>query len=63
MVDPRSPTPSQVAQAQAAQAAQAQAVQVAPIVNLPLKPLKVGAPKRYDGSRGELELFFSQLEL
>ena len=63
MVDPRSPTPSQAAQAQAAQAAQAQAVQAAPIVNLPLKPLKVGAPKRYDGSRGGLELFFSQLEL
>ena len=63
MVDPRSPTPSQAAQAQAAQAAQAQTVQAAPIVNLPPKPLKVGAPKRYDGSRGGLELFFSQLEL
>ena len=63
IVDPQSPTPSQAAQAQAAQAAQAQAVQAAPIVNLPLKPLKVGALKRYDGSRGGLELFFSQLEL
>ena len=62
-MDPQSPTPSQAAQAQAAQAAQAQADQAAPIVNLPLKPLKVGAPKRYDGSREGLELFFSQLEL
>ena len=43
--------------------AQAQAVQTAPIVNLPPKPLKVGALKRYDRSRGGLELFFSQLEL
>ena len=63
MVDPRSPTPSQAAQAQAAQAAQTQTVQAAPIVNLPPKPLKVGAPKKYNRSRGGLELFFSQLEL
>ena len=63
MVDPQSPTLSQAAQVQAAQVAQAQAVQTAPIVNLPLKPLKVGALKRYNRSRGGLELFFSQLEL
>ena len=63
IVDPQSPTLSQSAQAQAAQTAQAQAVQAAPIVNLPPKPLKVGAPKRYDRSRGGLKLFFSQLEL
>ena len=63
IVDPQSPTFSQAAQAQAAQVAQAQTVQVAPIVNLPLKPLKVGALKRYDRSREGLELFFSQLEL
>ena len=63
MVDPQSPTLSQTAQAQTAQVAQAQAVQAAPIVNLPPKPLKVGAPKKYDRSRGGLELFFSQLEL
>ena len=63
MVDPQSSIPSQSAQAQAAQAAQAQAIQVAPIVNLPPKPLKVGAPKRYNRSREGLELFFSQLEL
>ena len=63
IVDPQSPTPSQAAQAQTAQVAQAQTVQAAPIVNLPLKLLKVGAPKRYNGSRGGLELFFSQLEL
>ena len=62
-MDPQSPTLSQAAQAQTAQAAQAQTVQAAPIVNLPSKPLKVGAPKRYDRSRGGLELFFSQLEL
>ena len=46
IVDPQSPTPSQVAQAQAAQVAQAQTVQAAPIVNLLLKPLKVDALKR-----------------
>ena len=63
IVDSQSPTPSQIAQAQTAQVAQAQTVQAAPIVNLPPKPLKVGALKRYDGSRGGLELFFSQLEL
>ena len=70
-MDPQSPTPSQTAQVQAVQAAQAQAAQVAqvqaaqaaPVVNLPPKPLKVGTLKRYNGSRGGLELFFSQLEL
>ena len=62
-MDPQSPTSSQAAQAQTAQVAQAQAVQIAPIVNLPPKPLKVGALKRYDRSREGLELFFSQLEL
>ena len=63
MVDPQSSTSSQTAQAQAAQAAQAQAVQAAPIVNLPPKLLKLGVLKRYNRSRGGLELFFSQLEL
>ena len=43
--------------------AQAQAAQLAPVVNLPPKLLKVGVLKKYDGSRGGLELFFSQLEL
>ena len=62
-MDPQSPTLSQAAQAQAAQAAQAQTVQAAPIVNLPPKSLKVGAPKKYNRSRGGLELFFSQLKL
>ena len=63
MADPRSPTPSQAGQARAAPQAQAQKPPVPTTLTLPPKPLKVGTPKRYDRSRGGLELFFSQLEL
>ena len=63
MADPRSPTPSQAGQARAAPQAQAQEPPVPTTLTLPPKLLKVGTPKRYDRSRGGLELFFSQLEL
>ena len=63
MADPRSPTSSQAGQAWAAPQAQAQEPPVPTTLTLPPKLLKVGTLKRYDGSRGGLELFFSQLEL
>ena len=63
MADPRSPTPSQAGQPRAAPQAQAQEPPVPTTLTLPPKLLKVGTPKRYNGSQGGLELFFSQLEL